>query len=350
MKHMHATAAEHEAAGRRTSGEVVAVTGASAGVGRAVAHQFASKGARLGLIARDEEGLEATRQECLRLGGDAVVLPLDVSDADAVDAAAGRLEETFGPLDVWVNCAMATIFAEFLATRADEFRRATEVTYLGYVHGTMSALHRMVPRDHGTVVQVGSALAYRAIPLQAAYCGAKFAIRGFTDSVRTELMHHQSRVWLSMVQLPAVNTPQFSWCRTRLPNHPAPVAPIFQAEVPARAVYAAAHRRRREIWCGGSAVKAIVGNRFAPWYADRVLARSGYQAQQVAGMPVGPGRPDNLEDPVPGRAATHGIFDGTARRHSLQLLVTLHRPAAALTAAAATVLAGAVTAAFLRRR
>ncbi len=325
------------------------VTGASAGVGRAIAHQFARQGARLGLIAREEAALEATRQECLRLGGDAVVLPLDVADADAVEAAAGRLEETFGPLDVWVNCAMATVFAEFLATTAEEFRRATEVTYLGYVHGTLSALRRMVPRDHGTVVQVGSALAYRAIPLQAAYCGAKFAIRGFTDSVRTELMHHHSRVWLTMVQLPAVNTPQFSWCRTRLPNHPAPVPPIYQPEVPARAVYAAAHRRRREIWCGGSAVKAIVGNRLAPWYADRVLAKSGYQSQQVASMPVPPGRPDNLERPVPDHAATHGIFDEGARRHSLQLTLTLHRTTAGLIAAAVTVL-GAAAVAFLRRR
>lgn len=348
---MQAREATHQSNGAGVHPEVVGVTGASAGVGRAVAHAFARKGARVGLIARDESGLEAARLECLRLGGEAVVLPTDVACPEAVEAAAARLEEAFGPLDVWVNDAMATVFSEFLDIDPGEFRRATEVTYLGCVHGTLSALRRMVPRDHGTVVQVGSALSYRAIPLQAAYCGSKFAIRGFTDSVRTELMHHQSRVWLTMVQLPAVNTPQFSWCRTHLPHHPAPVAPIYQPEVAAQAVYGAAHRRRREIWCGGSAVKAILGNTVAPWYADRVLARSGYEAQQLASVPVSPGRRDNLEHPVPEHAATHGMFDDVARRGSVQLMLTLHRSAAAAVAAgAATVLGGAAVASLLRRR
>ena len=348
--HMQALAARQRKTAGKDGREVVAVTGASAGVGRAVAHAFARKGARLGLIARDERGLEAARLECLRLGGEAIVLPADVACPDAVEQAAARLEETFGPLDVWVNDAMATVFAEFLDTDPAEFRRATEVTYLGCVHGTLSALRRMVPRDHGTVVQVGSALSYRAIPLQAAYCGSKFAIRGFTDSVRTELMHHQSQVWLTMVQLPAVNTPQFNWCRTHLPNHPQPVPPIYQPEVAAQAVYGAAHRRRREIWCGGSAVKAILGNTVAPWYADRVLARSGYEAQQLASVPVGPDRRDNLEHPVPEGAATHGMFGDIARRRSLQLTLTLNRSAAALAAGAATVLGGTAVAALLRRR
>ena len=203
-----------------------------------------------------------------------------------VEAAATQMEERFGPIDIWVNDAMATIFAPFTEISAEEYQRATEVTYLGTVYGTMAALRRMKPRDHGTVVQVGSALAYRAIPLQSAYCGAKFAIRGFTDSVRTELMHEQSKVWITMVQLPAVNTPQFNWCRTKLPNHPQPVPPIYEPEVPAEAIYWAAHHRRREITVGGSAVKAIVGDKIAPGLADRYLAKTGYESQQIPNHPV----------------------------------------------------------------
>ncbi|HLK42485.1 MAG TPA: SDR family oxidoreductase, partial [Thermoleophilia bacterium] len=248
--------------------EIVVVTGASAGVGRATAHAFARRGARVGLIARGREGLDQAAAEVERLGGEALVLPADVADPDQVEAAAEAVEEQFGPIDVWINDAMATVFAPLLEITPDEFRRATEVTYLGTVHGTMSALRRMIPRDRGTVVQVGSALAYRAIPLQSAYCGAKFAIRGFTDSIRTELRHDHSSVWLTMVQLPAVNTPQFEWCRTRLPNHPQPVPPIFEPEVPAEAVYWAAHHRRRELTVGGSALKAIWGNRLSPRLAD----------------------------------------------------------------------------------
>jgi NADP-dependent 3-hydroxy acid dehydrogenase YdfG len=260
---------------------VVVVTGASAGVGRAVAHAFARRGATIGLVARGRAGLEAAAEEVRQLGGSALVLPADVADHDQVDAAAQAVERRVGPIDVWVNDAMATVFAPLSEMAPDEFRRATEVTYLGTVHGTMAALRRMVPRDSGVVVQVGSALAYRSIPLQAAYCGAKFAVRGFTDSVRTELLHDGSNVHITMVQLPAVNTPQFSWCRTRLPDHPQPVAPIFDPDVPAEAVYWAATHRRRELIVGGSALKAIVASMVAPGLADRYLARTGYDSQQT---------------------------------------------------------------------
>jgi short-subunit dehydrogenase len=305
--------------------EVVVVTGGSSGVGRAVAHAFARRGARLALLARGDKGLRDTADEVEHLGGQALTIPTDVADAKAVEAAAERTESVFGPIDVWINDAMATVFAEFVDIEADEYRRATEVTYLGTVHGTMAALHRMVPRDHGTVVQVGSALAYRAIPLQSAYCGAKFAIRGFTDSVRTELLHSRSRVWITMVQLPAVNTPQFSWCRTKLPDHPQPVAPIFQPEVPAETIWWAAHHRRREVYCGGSAAAVILANKLVPAIADRYLARTGYSSQQIAGMLVAKGRPDNLFDPVPSLAATHGMFDDQAKTRSLQTWLTTHR-------------------------
>jgi short-subunit dehydrogenase len=243
---------------------------------------------------------------------------------------------------VWVNDAMATVFAEFVDITAEEYRRATEVTYLGTVHGTMSALHRMVPRDHGTVVQVGSALAYRAIPLQSAYCGAKFAIRGFTDSARTELLHNKSHVWISMVQLPAVNTPQFNWCRTKLPHHPMPVPPIYQPEVPAETVYWAAHHRRREVFCGASAAAVILANKLAPAIADRYLAKTGYTSQQIADMPVPADRPNNLFEPLPRLAATHGMFDDKSQSRSVQAWLTTHRRmAAGAVVGSAAVAAGA---------
>lgn len=321
------------------------VTGASGGVGRAVAHAFAKRGARVGLLARGRPGLEAAKAEVEQLGGQALVVPTDVAEADQVEAAAAAVEQELGPIDVWVNNAMATVFAPFLQVGAEEYARATQVTYLGAVHGTMAALSRMVPRDRGTVVQVGSALSYRAIPLQAPYCGAKFAMRGFTDSVRVELLHQRSKVWITMVQLPAVNTPQFSWGRTKLDKHPQPVPPIYQPEVPAEAIYYAAHHRRREISVGRPTVQAIVGNKLAPALADRYLARTGFDGQQIEDRLVDPQRPDNLFEPVPEKAATHGIFDDRSRTRSPQAWATTHRTA--LCAAAATLLAGA--AAWSRR-
>jgi short-subunit dehydrogenase len=325
--------------------ETVVVTGASAGVGRAVAHEFARHGARVALLARDEEGLEETRREVESLGGEGLIIPTDVSETEQVDAAADSAEERFGPIDVWVNDAMATVFAPFRETSAEEFTRATQVTYLGAVYGTMAALKRMLPRDRGTVVQVGSALSYLAIPLQAAYCGAKFGMRGFTDSVRTELMHDKSKVWITMVQLPAVNTPQFNWCRSKLPNHPQPVPPIFQPEVPARAVYFAAHRRRREVYCGWPAVQAIQGNKLLPRLGDWYLARKGFSAQQMQGTPVAPNRPNNLFEPVPREAATHGRFDDKAKSRSLQLWATMNRRLIGTGLAAAVALGAAAASA-----
>jgi short-subunit dehydrogenase len=330
---------------RQRGPEVVAVTGASAGVGRAIAHAFARRGAHVALLARDRDGLAAAAAEVEAAGGRALTLPVDVADARAVDDAAGTVEAQLGPLDVWVNDAMATILAPLHATSASEFERATKVTYLGAVHGTMAALARMRTRDQGTIVQVGSALAYRAIPLQAAYCGAKFAIRGFTDSVRTELLHERSRIWITMVQLPAVNTPQFEWCLTRMPRHPQPVPPIFQPEIPAEAVYWAARHRRREVWVGHSTVKAILASYLAPSIADRYLARTGYDSQQMPGLPVPPDRPANLFSPVARAAATHGRFDDQATSRSPQLWLTMHR--GALLGGAASALAAAVAA---RRR
>lgn len=322
------------------------VTGASAGVGRAIAHEFARHGAHVALLARGEAGLQAAAREVEELGGEALALPTDVADAEAVEAAAAVAEERFGPIDVWVNDAMATVFARVVETEAREFTRATQVTYLGAVYGTMAALRRMVPRDRGKIVQVGSALSYRAIPLQAAYCGAKYGLRGFTDSLRCELMADGSNVEVTMVQLPGLNTPQFNWCRSKLPDHPMPVPPIFQPEVAARAVHYAAHAKRREVYCGFSAVKAIVGNKIAPGLADRYLARTGIDGQQIKGRPVGPERPDNLFEPVDREAATHGIFDDQARDRSAQLWATTHRRllagAGALAAGAAAVAAGAV--------
>ena len=327
--------------------EVVVVTGASGGVGRAIAHAFAKRGAHIGLVARGEQGLDEARREVEQLGGQALVVPTDVALADQVEAAAEAVEDRFGPLDTWVNDAMATVFARVVDMNADEFKRATEVTYLGTVYGTMAALKRMTARDRGTIVQVGSALSYRAIPLQAAYCGSKFAIRGFTDSIRSELLHDKSSVHITMVQLPGVNTTQFNWCRSKLPDHPQPVPPIYQPEIPAEAVYWAAHHRRRELWVGYSAVEAIVGNKIAPGFADRYLAHKAFSGQQVKNMPVPPDRPDNLFEPVPELAATHGIFDDQAKRRSPQLWANTHR---ALLAGAAAVGAVAGAAGFAAAR
>ncbi len=318
--------------------EVVVVTGASGGVGRAIAHAFASRGAHVGLLARGTEGLQEAEREVRSLGGEALAVPTDVADHEQVEAAAAAVEARFGEIDVWVNDAMSTVFARFADTEPDEFRRATEVTYLGTVHGTMAALRRMRSRNRGKIVQVGSALSYRAIPLQAAYCGAKFAIRGFTDSIRTELLHEHSAVQITMVQLPGVNTTQFNWCRSKLPEHPKPVPPIYQPEIPAEAVYWAAHHRRRELWVGYPAVQAILGSKFAPSFlVDRYLALTGFSGQQVEGMPVEGERDGNLFQPLEREAATHGIFDAQAKSRSPQMWAATHRPllGGALAAAAA---------------
>ncbi|HLI60554.1 MAG TPA: SDR family oxidoreductase [Solirubrobacteraceae bacterium] len=324
------------------SREVVVVTGSSGGVGRAVAHAFAKRGARVGLIARGEKGLEDAVRECEALGGEAIALPTDVADVEQIRAAASRVREHFGPIDTWVNDAMATVFARVVDVTPEEFRRATEVTYLGAVYGTMVALEHMRPVDRGSIVQVGSALSYRSIPLQAAYCGAKFGLRGFTDSLRVELMHDGSGIRLTMVQLPGVNTTQFNWCRSKLPEHPMPVPPIYQPEVPAEAVYWAAHHPRRELWVGYSTFQTIIGSFFAPWFADRYLAKTGFSSQQISGMDVSPDRPNNLFEPVPELAATHGIFDDQAKDQSPLLWASTHRRtlAAAVAGGAAAIAAG----------
>jgi NADP-dependent 3-hydroxy acid dehydrogenase YdfG len=311
--------------------KVIALTGASAGVGRATARRFAREGARLGLIARGKDRLEATAAEVEEFGGEALVLPLDVADADAVEDAAAQIEERFGPLDVWVNNAMATVFARVTQIEPDEFRRATEVTYLGYVWGTLAALRRMIPRDRGTIVQVGSALAYRAIPLQAPYCAAKHAVKGFTESLRTELLHDDSNVQVTMVELPAHNTPQFSWGRAKLPKHPQPVPPIFQPEVAAEAIVHAAEHPRRELVVGWPAVKAVYGERIAPWLGDLVLARNGFDAQQLDEPLVGE-RDGNLFESVPGDFAAHGRFDEESKSRSWLLEADLRRGPLALAA------------------
>jgi NAD(P)-dependent dehydrogenase (short-subunit alcohol dehydrogenase family) len=253
-----------------------------------------------------------------------LALPTDVADADAVEAAAAAVEGELGPIDVWVNCAMASIFAFTWDIEPDEFRRATEVVYLGYVWGTQAALRRMRPRDSGTIVQVGSALAYRGIPLQGAYCGGKHAIQGFTESVRAELAHEGSAVHLTMVQLPGLNTPQFGWVRSRLPRHPQPVAPIYQPEVAARAIVWASAQRRRELWVGGSTVATIIGNSLAPSLVDRYLGRTNVEAQQTD-EPVSPDRPDYLFAPLPGDHGSHGRFDDRAHPRSIQLWASMHR-------------------------
>jgi len=321
---------------------VIVITGASAGVGRATARAFAQSpgGVRLALLARGREGLEAAAREVEAAGSQALPLPTDVADPAQVEAAAAAVESRFGPPDVWVNNAMTSVFSPVRQLQPEEIKRVTEVTYLGVVNGTLAALKRMLPRDAGVIIQVGSALAYRGIPLQAAYCGAKHAIQGFTESLRTELYHDRSRVRVTMVQMPALNTPQFDWVKSRLPRRAQPVPPIFQPEVAAEAIVFAARHRRRQILVGGSTVEAVQGNKLAPGWLDHYLGRTGFDSQQTD-EPEDPNRPDNLWSPVEGDRGAHGRFDDRARPFSRELWVATHRRAlgASLTLAAAAVVA-----------
>ncbi|HMC70558.1 MAG TPA: SDR family oxidoreductase [Mycobacteriales bacterium] len=317
------------------SGRTVVITGASAGVGRATARRFGQAGDTVALIARGTAGLDAAAKEVEAAGGRAVIMPADTADHEQVDAAAAHIEADVGPIDIWVNDAFSSVFARFVDITAEEFRRVTEVSYLGFVHGTQAALRYMVPRDRGVVVQVGSALAYRGIPLQSAYCGAKHAIQGFTESVRCELLHERSRVRITMVQLPALNTPQFSWVLSRLPRRPQPVPPIYQPEVAARAVFFAAEHDRREWWVGASTAATLLANAIAPGVLDRYLGRTGYDSQQTNEV-AEPNRPANLWAPVDERDdyGAQGEFDDRSHQRSLQWWATSHR--ASLVAAAGT--------------
>ncbi len=306
---------------------VVVVTGSSAGLGRAIAHGFAKRGAHLGLIARNPEALNAAKDECEALGGKALVLPLDVSDADAVDRAASQIEEEFGPIDVWVNDAMVSVFSPVKEMEASDYKRVTDVLYLGFVHGTLSALKRMLPRDRGTIIQIGSALSYRSIPLQSAYCACKHAINGFTDSLRCELHHDNSNVKLTVVQMPAMNTTQFDWVKNRMPNDTQPVPPILEPELAAEVVVEAGTVKnpRREYWVGSPTVMAIVGQKFIPGILDWYLGKTGYKSQQIPNEPKDPNAPNNLYEFVPGTHSARGKFADRSKRTSAEVFVTLNR-------------------------
>jgi NAD(P)-dependent dehydrogenase (short-subunit alcohol dehydrogenase family) len=322
--------------------EVVVVTGASAGVGRAIAQAFAKRGAHIGLLARGHEGLEGARKDVEALGGKALVIPTDMADPNQVEAAATKVEETFGPIDIWINDAMVTVFSPVREMTPEEYKRVTEVTYLGTVYGTLAALHRMLPRDSGRIIQIGSALAYRGIPLQSAYCGSKHAIQGFTESLRCELIHDKSNVKITMVQLPAVNTPQFRWVKSRLPHKAQPVPPIYQPEMIADAVTYVADHYRRQLFIGGSTVIVIQGNKIAPGLGDTYLARTGFKSQQT-NEPEDPNRPNNLWQPVDEASdhGAHGVFDDRANSRSWQLWVDMHRGILALAGAALVGMFGA---------
>jgi NAD(P)-dependent dehydrogenase (short-subunit alcohol dehydrogenase family) len=323
---------------------VVVVTGASGGIGRATAKLFAERGATVALLARGSEGLDGAKADVEALGGTAATYAVDVSDAQALDEAAARIEEDLGQIDVWVNVAFTSVFAPFIEIEPEEFKRVTDVTYLGFVNGTRSALRRMLPRDRGTIVQVGSTLAYRGIPLQSAYCGAKHATQGFHESLRTELLHTKSGVRTTMVQMPAVNTPQFSWVLSRLPHQAQPVPPIYQPEVAARAVvYAADHPGRREYWVGASTAATLLANAVVPGLLDRYLARTGFSSQQTA-TPKPPDQPDNLWDPADGPDGrdfgAHGIFDDRSHARSAQVWASQHHPMVAAVAGAGLLAGG----------
>lgn len=309
---------------KNKSPQVVVITGASAGIGRATACEFAKQGAHIALLARDEQRLEDARREVEQLGGKAIAIPTDVAEFEQVEAAAERAEREFGPIDIWVNNAMTTVFAPFEEISAEDYRRVTDVTYHGYVWGTMAALKRMRARNRGTIVQVGSALAYRAIPLQSAYCGAKHAIEGFTESVRTELIHDKSKVHITMVQMPAVNTPQFDWCATTLNKQPKPVGTVYQPKVAAQAIVWASQAKRREVYVGLSSSMAIVGEKVAPGLLDHYLARTGVSGQQGEES-IAADRPSNLWKPVPGPYGAHGRFDDKALDKSRAMWLTKNR-------------------------
>ncbi len=333
---------------------VTVVTGASGGIGRASAEEFARRGDRVALLARGEAGLGAAAERARQLGAEQVLtIPVDVSDAGAVAAAVEQVEHELGPIDVWVNVAFTSVFARFDDISPEEYRRVTEVSYLGYVYSTMAVLPRMRQRNHGTIVQVGSALAYRGIPLQTAYCGAKHAIQGFHEALRCELLHDKSAVKVTMVQMPAVNTPQFSWVLSRLPRHAQPVPPIYQPEVAARAVvYAAEHPRRREYWVGASTVWTLAANAVAPGLLDRYLARTGFSSQQTAEQ-RSKDRPVNLWDPADGRDGrdygAHGVFDRKAHAESVQQVIAHNYPKVAVVGGAVAALAGAAWASARHR-
>jgi NAD(P)-dependent dehydrogenase (short-subunit alcohol dehydrogenase family) len=320
--------------------ERVVITGASAGVGRATAREFARRGARITLVARGRDGLEAARAEVEALGGEAIIAEADIAIPEEVEAAARAADAAFGGIDTWINNAMVSVFSPVHEMTPSDYARVTEVTYLGTVYGTLAALRRMRPRREGTIVFVGSVLSDRGIPLQSAYCGAKHAIDGFFDSLRSELFHDQAGIRTTMVRLPAVNTPQFSWVKSRLPNEPQPVPPIFQPEVAARAIYWAAHHDRRAITVGGQASVIFWGNKFLPGLGDRYLARTGYSSQQTE-EPRDPQRVDNLYAPLPGDAGAHGAFGHRAHARSIQLTLNTHRGISALVLAALGIAAGA---------
>lgn len=339
--------------GSRRSRQVVVITGVTAGVGRATARAFGQRKAAVALLARGEEGLAATAEEIRAAGGEALTVPVDVADADAVDRAADRVERELGPIDVWVNSAFSTVFAPVTQVEPEEFRRVIEVSYLGLVYGTQAALRRMVPRDRGTIVQVGSALAYRGVPLQAAYCAAKHAVQGFHESLRCELLHEKSNVRVTMAQLPGLNTPQFDWVLSRLPKKPRPVPPVYQPEVAARSIlFAADHPKRREYWVGGSTAATLIGDKVAPGLLDRYLARTAYASQQT-GQPVPPGRSANLWQPVDAAAGedhgAHGAFDDEAKGGSYQMWASHHHGLLAAAAGATVAGAGALLVRALRR-
>jgi NAD(P)-dependent dehydrogenase (short-subunit alcohol dehydrogenase family) len=339
---MSSAANPHPSTTPVSAGKVVVITGASAGLGRAIAHAFAKRGDKLALLARNPEALEAAAEECRALGGEALTIPTDVSDPDAVEHAATLAEQQLGPIDVWVNDAMVSVFSPVKEMEAADYKRVTDVLYLGFVHGTLSALRRMLPRDRGTIIQIGSALSYRSIPLQSAYCACKHAINGFTDSLRCELHHDNSNIRITNIQMPAMNTTQFDWVKNRMPHNTQPVPPIFEPEVSAQVVVEAAYAAhpRREYWVGSPTVMAILGQKFVPGLLDWYLGKTGYKSQQLQDEPRDPNAPNNLYQYVPGKHSARGKFTDRSARTSAEVAVSLHRGLFAL-GALALVTAGA---------